>query len=70
LLQEIQRYNVLLRVLAKNLDQLAKGIKGLVVISPDLEEILNALDANMVPSQWNFAYFSMKPLANWYEDLK
>lgn len=70
LLQEIQRYNVLLRLLAKNLDQLEKGIRGLVVISPDLEEILNALIANRVPAAWNFAYFSMKPLSNWFEDLK
>jgi len=57
-------------VFAKHLDQLAKGIKGLVVISPDLELILNALEANLVPGAWNFAYFSMKPLANWFEDLK
>lgn len=70
LLQEIQRYNVLLRLLAKNLDQLEKGIRGLVVISPDLEEILNALLDNRVPAAWNFAYFSMKPLSNWFEDMK
>ena len=70
LLQEIQRYNVLLRLLAKNLEQLEKGIKGLVVISPDLEEVLDAMNANLVPKSWNGSYFSMKPLSNWFEDLK
>lgn len=42
----------------------------MVVISPDLELILNALETNVVPVAWNFAYFNMKPLANWFEDLK
>jgi len=59
-----------LRLLAKNLEQLEKGIKGLVVISPDLEEVLDAMNANLVPKSWNGAYFSMKPLSNWFEDLK
>jgi len=69
LVQEIVRYNVLLRILVVNLDQLEKGIKGLVVISPELEEILNFLSDNKVPVAWSFAYFSLKPLANWFEDL-
>jgi len=41
-----------------------------VVISPDLELILNALQQNRVPEAWSFAYFSLKPLANWFEDLR
>jgi hypothetical protein len=32
-----------LKKLAVDLEQLEKGLKGLVVISPDLELILNAL---------------------------
>jgi len=44
LVQEIQRYGVLIQKLIIHLDQLQKGIQGLVVISPDLEEILNALN--------------------------
>lgn len=42
----------------------------MVVISPELEEILNALAENKVPAAWSFAYFSLKPLANWFDDLK
>jgi len=70
LVQEIQRYNVLLRALRVSLQQLEKGIKGLVVISPELEEVLTALADNKVPAAWSFAYFSLKPLANWAEDLR
>lgn len=58
-----------MRVLVKHLDLLQKGLKGLVVISPDLEEILLSVDLNKVPVAWGFAYFSLKPLSNWYADL-
>jgi dynein heavy chain len=70
LVQEIQRYHVLLRRLRTGLDQLESGLKGLVVISPELEGIQVALRENKVPAAWAFAYFSLKPLANWFEDLR
>jgi dynein heavy chain len=41
-----------------------------VVISPHLEAILNSLQTNKIPVAWSFAYFSLKPLANWFEDLR
>lgn len=69
LVQELQRYNALLRVVELNLHQLAQGIKGLVLISPDLELILTALNENKFPKAWGFAYFSIKPLAAWFSDL-
>ena len=61
---------MLLKELNISLDQLEKGIKGLVVISTDLEDILLALNENKIPTAWGFAYFSQKPLANWFADLK
>jgi dynein heavy chain len=42
----------------------------LVVISPDLELILTSLTDNKVPVAWAFCYFSLKPLANWFDDLR
>ena len=69
LLQEISRYNVLIKRLIVQLDLLENGIKGLIVISPDLELIMNSLADNKVPIAWGFMYFSIKPLANWFEDL-
>ena len=70
LVQEIQRYNILLARLRTALDQLESGIQGLTVISPELENVQNSLKENKVPLSWSFAYFSLKPLANWFEDLR
>lgn len=39
LVQEIQRYNVLLERLRAGFLQLESGIQGLTVISPELEEV-------------------------------
>jgi len=69
LVQEVQRYNILLGVLKASLDQLEKGIKGLVVISPDLEVMMDSLGQNIVPVKWGFAYLSLKNLANWFTEL-
>lgn len=52
LLQEIQRYNNLLVSILKSLDDLEKGIKGLVVMSSGLEEIFNCIFEGRVPSVW------------------
>lgn len=70
LLQEVTRYNILLRLMSKSLTELEKGIQGLVVISPALEEMMTSLLQNQVPRAWSSTYFSMKPLANWNNDLK
>lgn len=69
LLQEVARYAVLLKQLAKQLVQLERGSLGLEVISPELEDIMSALGENRVPGAWGKYYFSLKPLASWYEDL-
>ena len=68
-MQEIQRYNGLLSMLEKQLDQLEKGIKGLLVISTDLEVVMNSISESKVPDSWKFLYFSLKPLATWVRDL-
>lgn len=70
LVQEITRYNILLNIMKVSLEKLDKGIQGLVVISPDLEEMLQSLLKNVVPKAWSNSYFSVKSLANWNNDLK
>ena len=70
LIQEVQRYNILLDKLRTSLEQLDKGIKGFVVISPELEQMMGSLNQNIVPQAWSFAYFSLKPLGSWNADLK
>ena len=46
--QEIDRFNKLLGVMKSTLDQLRKGIKGLIVMSDALESMYNAFLNNQV----------------------
>ncbi|XP_062904770.1 dynein axonemal heavy chain 2 [Mobula hypostoma] len=69
LLQEIQRYNLLLNIIRVSLTELKMAIQGLVVMSTDLEEIFNCIHDARVPSLWELAYPSMKPLGAWTRDL-
>jgi len=70
LIQEIDRFNGLLKVLRETLILLRRAIKGLIVMSFDLEEIYNAFLLNRVPKGWEFyAYPSLKPLSSWWKDL-
>ncbi|KAJ0006370.1 hypothetical protein NQD34_013643, partial [Periophthalmus magnuspinnatus] len=69
LLQEIQRYNALLNTITSSIIKLQKGIKGVVVMSPHLEETFNCIYDVRVPPLWEKAYPSIKPLAAWTRDL-
>jgi dynein heavy chain len=69
LLQEVQRYNDLLRLIRSSLGDLQKGIMGLVVISSELEDVYDSLFAGLVPVMWKQAYPSLKPLGLWTSDL-
>ena len=69
LFQEVERYGNLLRSVRTSCAELQKGIKGLVVMSADLDLIFDALNNGKVPSQWLKTYPSLKPLGNWTRDL-
>ncbi|XP_046821789.1 dynein axonemal heavy chain 2 [Vespa crabro] len=69
LLQEIGRYNVLLTKTRNSLNELQRGIRGLVLMSSDLEEIFTCIYEGRVPSLWLTAYPSLKLLGAWTRDL-
>ncbi|XP_035826580.1 dynein heavy chain 6, axonemal [Aplysia californica] len=70
LTQEVDRFNKLLKVIRRSLEQLKKAIKGFVVMSEELEMIYIAFLNNQVPKMWEAAaYPSLKPLASWVKDL-
>lgn len=69
LFQEIERYNVLLVTVRKSCAELLNGIKGLVVMSADLDMIFDALYNARVPAAWLKAYPSLKALGPWTRDL-
>ena len=69
LIQELQRYNALLGKIRRSLSDVQKGIKGLVVMSAELDVVYTKLLAGLVPPVWLSAYPSLKPLASWSRDL-
>ncbi|CUG06458.1 dynein heavy chain, putative [Bodo saltans] len=69
LLQEIQRYNVLLKKIQRQKAELRRAVKGEIVMNDELDTIFNALLIGRVPPPWTSAYPSTKPLASWSIDL-
>ena len=69
LFQEIERYNALLKLIKSALIDLQKGIKGLVVMSSELEDTFQSIMDSIVPGSWKKVYPSQKPLAAWMRDL-
>ncbi|KAI6654800.1 Dynein heavy chain 1, axonemal [Oopsacas minuta] len=70
LVQEVIRYNKLIQTIIQSLNDLLKALKGLVVMSQQLEEMSISLFNNTVPKVWaDKAYPSLKPLGAWVDDL-
>jgi len=68
--QEIDRFNVLLHVMRTSLDLLDRAIQGTVVMSMELEAMMNYFLDKRVPLMWEKAgYPSLKPLDAWVLDL-
>ena len=68
--QECMRYNKLLNQMNSTLKDVRKALKGLVVMSTELDALSTSLYNNQVPLMWESkAYPSLKPLVLWQEDL-
>ena len=53
-----------------SLENLDKAIRGIVTMSPELDDMYTAILKNLVPPNWEeVAYPSLKPLASWVRDL-
>jgi len=68
--QEMTRFNKLITRVATSLVDLGKAIKGLVVMSADLDAMFSAMLVNQVPGLWEkVSYPSLKPLSSYFKDL-
>mmetsp|Transcript_55811 Transcript_55811/g.113839 ORF Transcript_55811/g.113839 Transcript_55811/m.113839 type:complete len:619 (-) Transcript_55811:31-1887(-) len=70
LLQELGRFNALVKVVRSSLSDIKKAIKGLVLMSDDLEQVFTSLFNGKTPAMWlASSYPSLKPLGSYSSDL-
>jgi len=70
LIQECDKFNLLIKIIKSSLDNLEKAVRGTIVMSPEMEKIYSSFLVNQVPKLWeDNAYLSLKPLGSWLSDF-
>ncbi len=68
LLQELERFNILLELIMSSLTDLKRALVGEIGMSQALDDLANCMFKGFIPPQWmRFAPQSLKNLVNWFE---
>ena len=68
--QESERYNKLLSLVRIAFQDVGKAIKGLAIMSPQLEDVYQCILLNKIPRMiTDVCYPTLKPLSSWIVDL-
>lgn len=67
---ELVKYNKLLGRIKWSLTELQRALRGLTVLSEDLDKMYQSFLNDRVPQLWSdVSYASLKPLGSWFRDL-
>jgi len=67
---ELVKYNALLRRMHWSLEEMKKALRGLTVLSEDLDKMFSSFLNDQVPQLWAaVGYASLKGLGAWFKDL-
>lgn len=70
LVQELTRFNNLIRVIQSSLKNILLALKGEALLSEQLEKVYNSLLIGEIPKMWlTVSYPSLKPVASYVKDL-
>jgi len=70
LVQEITKFNRLLRKMSQSLADIDQAINGFIVMSEELDSMYLKMQNNQVPDNWaKVGYPSLKPLSSWFQDF-
>ena len=70
LIQEVMRYNNLLKIIFSTLNDCVNAFKGLLPLTDEIEEVVNEIIQDKTPEIWiKSSYPSKKPIKSWILDL-
>lgn len=69
-IHELIKYNELIHIIKESLNDIKKAISGTVILTPNLEELFDALTSGKLPRLWlRKSYPSTMSLGNYMHDL-
>lgn len=70
LMQECERMNQMISVIATTLQELELGLEGALNMTEAMDQLSTSLTLKRVPASWSTFYMSKRPLDSWFSDWK